>query len=328
MATQMQYEFDWTGRVPHAPLPTIEQPETNRQLDNKEYEAQSPHASAIPDIRLLQPQPLPEAIGRAVFGSSDDEGVVVPSPEGIAENAERHGFQLVDLLEELGTLENRMASVATDKEPEAYDCEKDRLSAVNQRLVGMYAEDFGDAACREMERWAQHQVKGDDDGDACQPAHFAKCPPNSVAFPAEKNSSPAVAAQASATVASWDFQTRFPKPFYAAIKAGVIGYEDIGDAEIRAIHEEYANECLATLEFLDDIESAQVTGIDPRDGSQYRTEKTCQRLKKYLEWAPAALTEIFEGMMTMYTSTFGAAATQAFRSWIAMQHRSQKDSDG
>lgn len=121
----------------------------------------------------------------------------------------------------------------------------------------------------------------------------------------------------SASATSWDFQTTFPKPTQAAIRAGFIGYCDIGENEIRAIQEEYANECLATLEFLDELETAKVTGIDPRDGSRPDTEKACQRPKIYLEWATAATAHTFEGM------TFGPAATQAFRTWITKQHQAE-----
>lgn len=69
---------------------------------------------------------------------------------------------------------------------------------------------------------------------------------------------------------------------------------------LKALHEAYAGQCLATLAVLDKVLDARRRGVDPTIGCKPRTHAACERLRKYLVEEPARLEHTFDVLMDTY----------------------------
>lgn len=104
--------------------------------------------------RMPVPEPLAEAIEKASFGMEDEQTPVDPSREEVHDITEHHGARLVELLEQL---EDQLAD-ATAEQRDKLISEKDRARSGCQGVLALYAEDFGEAAARQLESWAKAQL--------------------------------------------------------------------------------------------------------------------------------------------------------------------------
>lgn len=139
------------------------------------------------------------------------------------------------------------------------------------------------------------------------PAAKITSPPESPPDPAE---SPLL------QVLPWDFKTSFPQPTEEAIDGGVLDETDREPENLKALHEAYAGQCLATLTALDKVLDARRCGVDPGTGSKPRTHASRERLRQYLIEEPARLEHTFDVLMDTYADAFGRGAADAFRKAI------------
>lgn len=114
----------------------------------------------------------------------------------------------------------------------------------------------------------------------------------------------------------WDFRSSFPQPTDEAIDGGVLDESDRLPDNLKALHEAYAAQCLATLAALDKVLDARRRGVDPGTGSKPRTHAARERLRKYLIEEPARLEHRFDVLMDTYADAFGRGAGDAFRKAI------------
>jgi hypothetical protein len=61
----------------------------------------------------------------------------------------------------------------------------------------------------------------------------------------------------------WDFKTTFPQPTDDVVDAGLVDESDLQPENLKAMHEQYAREMLATLRALDNVTDARRGGRPP-----------------------------------------------------------------
>jgi len=103
------------------------------------------------------PVPLPEAVEKGNFGMADEQTPVDPLPEEVFSLTEHHGERIVDLLEELKTIDEQLGAAAGE-ERQRLIAQKDKALCAYQGALALYAEDFGDAATRQLDAWARSQL--------------------------------------------------------------------------------------------------------------------------------------------------------------------------
>lgn len=118
----------------------------------------------------------------------------------------------------------------------------------------------------------------------------------------------------------WDFSTTFPQPTDQAIDAGIIDELDFEPANLRALHDNYARECLANLQQFDTVLDARRCGVDPETGKGPKSHRARERLRKLFTEEPERLERAFHIQMEEYENAFGPVAAHAFNRFIRARH--------
>lgn len=103
------------------------------------------------------PVPLPEAVEKGQFGMEDEQTPVEPTEDEVFALTEHHSQRLIELLEQLEAIEDRLAE-ATGQARTLVLQEKERALCAYQGAIALYAEDFGQAAATRLEAWAKAQL--------------------------------------------------------------------------------------------------------------------------------------------------------------------------
>ncbi len=139
--------------APLRPAPVIAQTVT----------AISPGIENDDDMDLLggpampHPLPLESAVQSGAFGYEETGEPIYPAPDEIQAITEHHAERLMELRHALQAAEND-ATAATQGQRQAACREKDGALSAYQAALGLYAEDFGDAAAQLLDAWVHHQV--------------------------------------------------------------------------------------------------------------------------------------------------------------------------
>jgi hypothetical protein len=167
VAKHFQYEIDWTATQAEPRLEQHDLPRSTALIsrENEESDEQeSEHSDEWEHCSMPNPTALLEAVGRAAFGV-DEEGNVNPGPEEVAEITEHHTERLVELLNRLQDIDDRLARASGDSRKPLYR-QKDQALSAYQGALALYAEDFGQEAARQLDAWARHQIDSESEDDA------------------------------------------------------------------------------------------------------------------------------------------------------------------
>jgi hypothetical protein len=118
----------------------------------------------------------------------------------------------------------------------------------------------------------------------------------------------------------WDFKTTFPEPLEEAIESGVVDETDREPANLKSLHENYANQCLSVLAARDKVMDARRKGVDPGSGQKPRTHASRERLRKYFDEEPTRLDHTFDVLIDTYAEAFDQDAAEAFKKAIIAWH--------
>jgi len=120
--------------------------------ESRDFESEPLSHSPMP-----VPLPLEEAVGKGHFGMEDEHTPVDPSPEEVSAITELHGERIVELLEQLETLDEQLA-VATGENRTLLIAQKDKTVCAYQGTLALYSEDFGEVATELLVAWARSQL--------------------------------------------------------------------------------------------------------------------------------------------------------------------------
>jgi hypothetical protein len=101
----------------------------------------------------------------------------------------------------------------------------------------------------------------------------------------------------------------------------VIDASDLEPENLKAMHEQYAAEMLATLRAIDRVTDARRRGVDPATGRPPKTHAAREKLRQFLQEEPGRLERYFTALTEVYENAFGGEAADAFskalRAWYA-----------
>ena len=174
MPKHVQHEFEWATNPEPAmpaepthrddPPPTLPPPAAARETCGLRHPGDTDDWETL---SMPLPTALPEAVARAVFGV-DEHGNVNPAAEEVAEITEHHTERLVDFLNRMQAIDERLARAAGDSRKALYR-EKDVILSAYQGALALYAEDFGQDASRHLDAWARHQIDSESEEQAAEP---------------------------------------------------------------------------------------------------------------------------------------------------------------
>ncbi len=104
------------------------------------------------------PKPLPHAVRAGHFGHGEDGKPVTPDPDEVRAITERHAERIMELLDRLDATDRSIELPCTDK-GRLY-AERDRMNALILTAVKVYAEDFGEPAAKQLERYTRVKKDG------------------------------------------------------------------------------------------------------------------------------------------------------------------------